>query len=350
MNDVEFANLHLVHLLWGVAALTLVGVYGIAQQRRALRRFADGRLLPHLAPPISWARGLLRLAVVALALTALVIALVDPRWGQVERTVLRRNVDVLVLLDVSRSMLAQDIAPSRLERAKLALRDDLIPALGGDRIGLIAFAGLPSLACPLTSDYGFFRLALDDVSPLSSPQGGTLIGDAIRRAGEAFDTPLDAHKLVILITDGEDHESFPVQAARKLWDEQRAPVVAVALGDPREGARIPLASDRGVEFLQHEGATVWSKADFGSLRTLVDASPLGVFVPAGTQNFDLGEIYERMVAKLEIDAQAESQQVERPSRFYPFVVIAFVLLVADSVWPPLRRRQVANSLAMSEAA
>ncbi len=155
----------------------LIGVYGIWQRQRALRRFAAPGLLPRLAPPLGWGRRLLRLGLIVACLVALVAAIINPRWGEQEQQVVRRNVDVLVLLDVSRSMLARDIAPNRLERALLSIRDDLLPALGGDRIGLITFAGVPTLACPLTNDYGFFRLALSDVSTESSPRGGTLIGE-----------------------------------------------------------------------------------------------------------------------------------------------------------------------------
>ncbi|MEW6253384.1 MAG: VWA domain-containing protein, partial [Planctomycetota bacterium] len=242
MSSLTFDQLRWLHLLWVVVGLALVGICGIWGRRRALRTFADAHLLPHLAPPDGWARPLVRLGLIVVALTALVAALIGPRWGAQQQVLLRRNIDVFVLLDVSRSMLAHDLAPSRLERAKLAIRDDLLPALGGDRIGLIAFAGVPALVCPLTTDYGFFRLALADVDPRSAGRGGTLIGDALRKAGTLFaEDKLDSHKVVLLITDGEDHESFPVEAAAQLWRDQKIPIIALALGDPEQGARVPLA-------------------------------------------------------------------------------------------------------------
>ena len=109
-------------------------------------------------------------AVTAVVLVLLTAAIIHPRWGEAEQQVASRGVDVMVCLDVSRSMLARDIAPNRLERAKVALRDDLLPTLAGDRVGLIAFAGVPRLKCPLTNDYGFFRLALDDIDTSSAPR------------------------------------------------------------------------------------------------------------------------------------------------------------------------------------
>ena len=262
---------------------------------------------------------------------------------------MRRNIDVIVLLDVSRSMLARDIAPNRLDRAKLSIRDDLLPALGGDRIGLITFAGAATLACPLTNDYGFFRLALDDVNTESAPRGGTLIGDALRKAVRCFPDKLGTHKVILLITDGEDHESFPIEAAGAIWKDHGIPVVAVAIGDEREGARVPVKTSRGETYLEHEGEVVWSKANFDDLRMVAQAGGGSVFaqvgrqnfVPVGTKNFDLGEVYRDVVLPA-IDAQErlESETIPLPPRAHVFAAVAFVLLLIDSMLrdAPLRRR------------
>jgi len=331
VSELTFDNLLYVHLLWVVLVIAAVAVYGAWQRWRALRTFAAARLLTHLAPPIGWGRAATRLALIVLCLVALVAAIIGPRWGEREQTVVSRGIDVMVLLDVSRSMLARDIAPNRLERAKVSIRDDLIPALGGDRIGLITFAGVASLKCPLTSDYGFFRLALEDVSTQSSPRGGTLIGDAIRKAGESFDDKLDTHKVVILITDGEDHESYPLEAAKGLWQDHEVPIVAVALGDEREGARIPVATARGEEYLEYKGEVVWTKANFDDLRRIAEVSDLNAFVPVGTRNFDLGAIYrEKIVPAIDAKERAEREIVPLPSRYHVFAVTALTLLLIES--------------------
>ena len=338
MSNLEFDERWLM-LLWLVPALAAIGAHGIWQRRRALRLFASSALLPKLAPPVGWGRPLLRLGLVLLCLLALVAAIVDPRWGEREQRIVRRNIDLMVLLDVSKSMLARDIAPNRLERAKLSLRDDLLPVLAGDRIGLIAFAGLAALKCPLTNDYGFFRLALDDTSTQSVARGGTLIGDAIRRAVECFPDKLNTHKVILLITDGEDHESFPVAAASAVWEDRRIPIVSVALGDEREGARIPVESERGQRYLQYQGQTVWSRADFEDLRQIAAASDLGAFIPVGTRNFDLGAIYRDVVVpRLEQQERVESETVPLPSRYHGFALAALVLLVIDSVLGDVPRR------------
>ena len=330
MSNLTFDNLQYLNLLWAVMAVAAIGVLGVWLRRRALARFATTNLLNRLTAQRGWARPVFRLALIAGALAALVGALIGPRWGEATQNLVRRNIDVMLLLDVSRSMLARDIAPNRLERAKLAIRDDLLPALGGDRIGLITFAGVPSLACPLTTDYGFFRLALEDVSIQSSPRGGTLIGDAIRKAGELFQREIDTHKIIILITDGEDQESFPVQAAAGVWKDQQIPVIALALGDPRQGARIPVPGDRGDTFLKYGNEDVWSKADFATLEQVAGASNQGVFVAVGTSNFDLGEIYRRVAKAVHAEEETQRQAVRQPSRYHPFAVLALVLVLLDS--------------------
>jgi Ca-activated chloride channel family protein len=331
VQALEFDDLRWLNLLWVVLLVTAAGLYGLWQRRRALRMFAAPHLLGRLTTPVGWTRPLVRLALVALCLTALVTAIIHPRWGEKQERLYRRGIDVMVLLDVSRSMLARDIAPNRLERAKVSIRDDLLPALGGDRIGLITFAGVPSLKCPLTHDYGFFRLALDDVSTTSSPRGGTLIGDAIRKAAKAFHDSLDTHKVVVLITDGEDHESYPLEAAQNLWNDLKVPIVAVALGDEREGARIPVRTEQGEEYLRYNSQVIWSRANFDDLRRIAAVSDLDAFVPVGTRNFDLGEIYRKsIVPAIEYQERIEVERVPLPSRYHLFASIALALLLIES--------------------
>ncbi len=331
MSNVTFDNLQLLNLLWALLGVAAVGVYGIWRRRRALRLFADAHLLERLTVPGGRLRPLVRLSMIVAGLVCLVAALIGPRWGEATQMLLRRNIDVMILLDVSRSMLARDIAPSRLERAKLAIRDDLLPALGGDRVGLIAFAGVPALVCPLTSDYGFFRLALVDVGTMSTARGGTLIGDAIRKAGAIFEeSKLESHKLILLITDGEDHESYPVEAAASVWEDQRIPIIALALGDPEQGARIPVPGERGEQFLEFRGEAVRSRADFATLEQVARASEQGAFVAVGTSNFDLGDIFRRVAQAVRSAEEQERRTVRQPSQYHPFALAALLLVLWES--------------------
>lgn len=318
--------------MWLVLAVAALLVIAMVRRHRALRRFADAPLLTSIAPPPQTALRITKLILRTLALGMLVVALLGPRGGETTVKVFKRNIDVMVCLDVSRSMLARDIAPNRLERAKVSIVDDLIPALAGDRIGVIAFAGVPRLVCPLTDDYGFLRLVLEDVDTRSAPRGGSLIGDAIRKAADYFPTTLDTHKVILLITDGEDHESFPVEAAQAAWEDKKIPVVAIAIGDEREGARIPLPADNGESYLEYEGQTVWSKANFDDLRKVAAASDLNAFVPVGTKNFDLGKIYnEQVVPAIRYRERADSEQVKQPPQFHWFAGAALLLVLIEAV-------------------
>lgn len=331
-------------LLWAVAAGALLILYAAWRRRTALRAFASLNTLQRLAPGVSLWRVMVKAALWCGALSALTIALAGPRWGEREQQVFRRGIDVLVLLDVSKSMLARDIAPNRLERAKISLRDDLLPELGGDRIGLITFAGVPVLKCPLTNDYGFFRLVLDEVNTDSVPRGGSLIGDAIRAVKSSFRDNLDTHRVVLLITDGDDHLSYPIEAARELWEKEKIPVIAVALGDESEGARVPVKADRGETYLQYQGETVVSKADFNTLRSVVEASdPSGRgFIAVGTKNFDLGQVYRSRIAPFfKQKERMETEKVERPWQGHWFAIASLTLLAAETLLrdttPPPRR-------------
>lgn len=347
MNEVNFDHLNFVHLVWPALLVGAAMLYGVWQRRRGLRRFASVGLISRLAPLPDWTGGLSRACVFTFALALLAIAIMMPRWGESEEQIIRRNIDVMVLLDVSRSMLAEDIAPNRLERAVLAIREDLLPALGGDRIGLMAFAGVARLACPLTTDYGFFRLALDDVSTQSAPRGGSLIGDAIRASIAHFDSPIDTHKLIVLITDGEDHESFPVEAAGSVWNDEEIAVLALALGDEREGTRIPIQDQRGTSYIEHEGQTVWTKANFDDLRAISRISPSHSFVPVGTRNFDLGQLYSRVVQTFDSEEEIANERVPKPARFHYFALAALALLLLNAFWPPNQTRP--DTLRLSQA-
>ncbi len=327
MSAVHFDDLRYLHLLWVVLLVGLAGGWAIWQRRQALRRFASSGLLAKIAPRPTWTRPIARLALMVTCLVALVAAILHPRWGEAEERFTTRAIDVLVLLDVSRSMLATDLIPNRLERARLSIRDDLLPALGGDRIGLITFAGTPTLSCPLTNDYGFFRLALEDVTTRSAARGGTLIGDAIRLAQLSFDDAVDTSRLVVLITDGEDQKSFPVEAAKALWEDRQVPVVTLALGDEREGARIPTADG---DYQRYDGRIVWTRANFDDLRRVAAASGLNAFLGVGTRDFDLGEIYRQIVNSLEFQQRTEVEKTQQPSRYHPFAVIALLALLIDS--------------------
>ena len=335
VSDFRFGDVVMLHGLWLLPVLAALMLYASRRRRRALLRFVEAGLLARsggnaLADP---ARRVLKAALLLAALGCLIVALARPAWDQVQEEVVQRGRDVVFLLDVSRSMLAQDLPPNRLERAKLAIRDT-VDQLQGDRVALAVFAGSTLVKCPLTLDYGFFRMALADVSPYSVSRGGTLIGDGIRKViSDVFDQQRSNYRDIVLITDGEDHESFPVEAAAQAG-QQGVRLIAIGLGDERVGQRIPVVRDPAgaaaqKTFLQHQGQEVWSRLDAATLREMADATPGGVYLNVATGAVDLGEVYLRLIASAE-GQEVGSQVLERvEEKFQIFLVVCVLLLFLD---------------------
>ena len=286
----------LLFALWIVPLTGAVVVYSHRKRAATARRFADPAMVERLMPSFRTSRSWVKSIIVMVALCCLIAAAARPRFGVFFEEVSTRGVDLFVLLDVSRSMLAEDVAPNRLERAKRDIQD-LLERLQGDRVGLIVFAGAPVVQVPLTTDHGFFRMVLEDVDPDSAPRGGSLIGDAIRKALADMEERRDRDQAIVLITDGEDHESFPEEAAREAA-RRDVRMITVGLGDQGEGARIPQRGEDGSQiFLQHQGREVWSKMDERLLKEIALITK-GAYIPAQTRAYDLGRIYDDHLVNL----------------------------------------------------
>lgn len=337
MNEIRFQALEMFHLLWLLPALAGLFLLAARGRRRALEVFVEAGLLNRIAMADSPARRAGKAAAILAAVLFAVIGLTRPGWNPTPKTIERRGRDLVFVLDVSKSMLAEDLAPNRLERAKLAI-NDCIDRLEGDRVGLVAFAGTAAVKCPLTLDYGFFRMMLDGISTDSISRGGTLIGDAIRKTlDEVFDDQEKAYKDILLITDGEDHESFPVEAA-KAAGERGVRILAVGIGDENEGSRIPVTDESGTRtFLKYQGREVWSRLDADTLRQMVNATPGGKYLHVAVGTIDLGAVYLDLVAVAEKKA-LESRTVKRyEEKFQVFLAVAFVLLGVETVVRERRR-------------
>jgi len=331
-------NVEMLLLLWALPALLGVYLYAAYRRRRALELFAEADLLKHINVNVSPARRRWKAALILAAFTLIVLALTRPGWNPQPKTLHRRGRDVVFLLDVSRSMLAEDLKPNRLEHAKLAIRD-CIERLEGDRVGLVAFAGSAAVKCPLTLDYGFFRMMLDDISPDSIGRGGTMIGDAIRKAAdEVFDDQEKKYKDLILITDGEDHDSFPVEAATEAG-KRGMRLIAIGLGDEGQGKRIPITDEDGYQtFLKYKGQEVWTKLDADALRKMVNATPGGKYFNVAVGTIDLGDVYQKVVAEAE-KRELEAKTVKRcEEKFQIFIAVAFGLLCVEAAVGERKRR------------
>lgn len=346
--DFSLGQVGYLHLLWVIPALAGVYWYGLARKRKALERFATANLLGQLTPRVSWARQKVRAGLLLAAMVLLVVALSAPRWGERSVEVYRRGVDIMVVLDVSRSMLADDCRPNRLERARQYIRD-LLTLLPGDRVGLVCFAGKPTLTCPLTPNYGWFRMALDEVDAETAPRGGSNLAEAIRMAANKLGERAGNHKAILLISDGEDQDSDPQFAARYALDDHGVRTFAIGLGDGTIGRRIPIGSGRGQAYVTDaDGKEHVSKLNAALLESIAGTGGDGFSVPAGTADVDMVEFYDRMVARLAPEEYAAQQEQRYVERYQWFAAAALVLLLIQT-WMTERRAVPAHAAARMAA-
>jgi Ca-activated chloride channel family protein len=229
-------------------------------------------------------------------------------------------------------MLCRDMKPNRLEMAKSAV-EDLIRRLEGDRVALVAFSGAPQLLCPLTTDYGFFLTLLRELDTDTIQHGGTLIGDAVLFAAEkVFPETGRAYRDMIIITDGEDHGSFPEKAAEIAFNKKRIRMHIFGLGDDMHGAKVPVYDEDGTftEYLKHDGSFVYSKLDEESRMVLerMAAATKGSFLYAGTASFDMGRLYRERILTAARRETSSDVTVEYREGYQVFVLAALVLMLA----------------------
>ena len=337
----DWAQPHAIHLAWAVAAI--VGLLFFLERRadRQLSGFLSSIMQRRLAAAPTPAQRATRLVAIGLCLGFAVIALMRPQSRRSTEAISGRQVsgDVLIVLDVSKSMLAEDAAPNRLARAKAEI-SAMVDKLRGHRVGLIAFAGKAAILSPLTPDYSFFRMMLRGASPTSVSRGGTAIGEALRLAVEAFDgETANSARLVLLITDGEDHDSYPREAAKAAKDAGIR-VVTVGLGS-EEGAPILITDPRtGVKkaVADKSGQPVTSRVDGALLREIALTTD-GAYVPAGTAALDLDSIIDEHIVPLLRDAAPTAARVVA-RELYPWPVLFSLLFLVVSivVVAPVRRR------------
>lgn len=328
----HFSNPEMLWLLWLILPLVLLLRIAAARKTAALHRFADPELLEGLRPPASSGRMALRRILLFGGLTGIVFALAGPRWGFQWEDVERRGVDLVVALDLSRSMLAEDAKPDRLTAAKREIRD-LMDLLGGDRVGLVAFAGTAFIQCPLTLDYRAFELFLDEMDPDWVPVGGTDLAGAVRTSMEAFPKNERSGRAVLLITDGEDH-SGKLQLAAEDARKAGVHVFVVGMGDP-QGAPIP--DGRG-GFIKEGGKVVLSRLDEAALKELTLTTE-GTYVRSVAGDLDLRRIYlEDIKGTLQARALSASRQRRWEERFQWFLLPALLLLVLEGLTGPPRQK------------
>ena len=329
-NDVTMTWAHPERWTWGWLAPALIAfwVWAFRHRARGLARFAAPELLPVLTGAVHHRRRIAKAVLVTLGLGSLWLALVGPQWGFRWEALRRRGVDLVIGLDVSKSMLAEDVKPNRLERAKLAIRE-LLPELRGDRIGLIAFAGTSFAQCPLTVDYGAFALTLEEVTADTIPRGGTALGEAIRSGLTLLQSSAESSRALVLITDGEDHTGEAMRAAEEAA-KRGVRIFCVGIGTA-EGELIPVTDAQGQHgFLKdREGRTVKSRLDEALLQRIALATG-GSYVHATPTAFGLDLLYHECIVVLKPQETGSFRHKRYEQRFQWVLAAAFMLLVIEA--------------------
>jgi len=305
-------------------------------RQRLMTQFIQARLLPALTVGISPTRQKIRLSCLIASVAFLILALARPQLGFDWEEVKQRGLDVIVAIDTSKSMLAEDIAPNRLKRAKLAALD-LMQQAKSDRLALIAFAGGAFLQCPLTIDDSAFRQSVDSLDVNVIPQGGTAIAEAIDTAIASFREG-DNHKALVLFTDGEDQDSGAVQAAKRAA-ESGIHIYTIGIGSTEgELLRITDAKGRTDYIRDEQGNVVKSHLNESLLREIAGATPGGFYLPLrGAKTMEM--LYEKGLGTLPKSETSEKLVRRYHERYHWPLAAAMVLLVVEMLFPERKRER-----------
>lgn len=313
--------------LFSVAALWLLYRFANQKSWNSLAQFASAHLLAQLTANVSLSKRRIKQILTIVGIALCFLSLARPQWGFRWEETKRKGVDLLFAVDTSKSMLAQDVNPHRLARAKLAVLD-LLEKLPGDRVGLIAFSGSAFLQCPLTLDYDAFRRSVEALDPTIIPKGGTDISAAIKEAETAFRLGSPTHKILILITDGEDLQAGGITSAQKAA-ENEVKIFTVGVGTS-SGELIPVINAAGgTEFLKDDkGTVVKSRLDESTLRHIAEVTG-GLYQPLGQKGEGLEWIYQHGLASLP-KQELSSRMARIPlERFQWPLGIAIALLIIE---------------------
>lgn len=328
----KFIFPEMLMLIWLAPLLGLVFLYGMRKRRRILNRYASAKGLRVITPDVNPMRRRVKAGLVLAAVVFIVLAMAGPQYGYHWREIERRGIDIVIALDCSRSMLAADIEPTRLDRAKREVID-LLGMLQGDRVGLTAFAGVAFLQCPLTLDYTIFNLFLNSLTPDSFPVGGTHLADAVRVSHEAFKSEDNSEKAIILITDGESTEGDVVKAAQ-LAAKDHIKIFCIGVG--RAGGA-PIPDKQGGLKKDASGEIIMTKLDETTLQKIAAVTG-GAYVRSVTGDMDLDTIYKDEIrGKMEARKLTSGRQKIGEDRFQWFLIGAIVLFLIEMFLPTARK-------------
>ncbi|KAF5076099.1 von Willebrand factor type A domain protein [anaerobic digester metagenome] len=325
----RFSNPEYLYFLLAIPVVIAIYFGMYYSRKKALLRFGSIDLVKQLMPESSPQRGWIKFVVFLLALLFVIVGIAGPQFGSKLTEVKRKGIELIIALDVSNSMMAEDIKPNRLERAKLAI-SQLVDRLSSDRIGLIVFAGDAYVQLPVTGDYVSAKMFLSSINPGIVPKQGTAIGSAINLAVSSFSPQPETKKVIIVISDGENHEDDPISAAAKAA-EQGVIVHTIGIGSP-QGAPIPVTGSGNQQALwkDEKGGVVVTRLDEETL-SKVAVSGNGKYVRASNVQIGLLPLFDD-ISKMEKVDLKEKVYSEFDDQFqYPFAIALLLLLIEFSI-------------------
>ncbi len=313
-------------LLLVIPVIVLLFLIFIFWQNRTRKKFASSNLLKHLAPNRSRSKPIIKLILVLLAMASLVVALVNPKMGTKLKTVKREGVDIVFAIDVSKSMDAEDIAPSRIDKSK-QLVSQILSNLGSDRVGIIAYAGGAYPQLPITTDYSAARMFLQALNTDMISSQGTAIGDAIELATTYYDDEQQTNRVLFILSDGEDHEGN-VEEITEQASEMGIRIFTIGVGTEK-GGPIPIKRNGVIQNYKkdNQGETVITKLNPETLQEIANAAQ-GSYIQGNVTSDVVDKVIEELqnIEKTEFEAK---QFADFKSHFQLFLGIALALLFLD---------------------
>jgi Ca-activated chloride channel homolog len=328
MEMFRFGNPQYLYVLVIIPVLIFLFIFYRNQRRKAIREFGNPEILAPLMPNASNSRPILKFAILMLALAFLITGIARPQFGAKLQKIKRKGIELIIALDVSNSMLAEDIQPNRLEKAKRAIAR-LTERLSNDKIGIIVFAGKAYTQIPITTDYTSAKMFLNSISTEIVPTQGTAIGSAIELATHSFTPNTECSKAIIVITDGENHEDDAIEMA-KLAKESDIIVHTIGMGLP-QGGPIPINNSYGQKDFKRDqkGEVIVTKLDENMLQQIAAAGG-GEYVRANNTEAGINNIFDE-INKMEKSELESRVYTDYNDQFFYFIAVAFALLLIEFV-------------------
>ena len=338
---IHFANPLYLYALLVIPVLTLVFIFTQISKKKSLERFGDKEVISGLMPLVSKRRGVIKFSILSFVLALIILSIARPQFGSKLREVTTEGVEIIIALDVSNSMLAEDIKPNRLEAAKRSI-SKMLENLDNDKIGLIVFAGGAYTQVPVTTDYTATKMLLSTLSTNIVQEQGTSIGEAIELAMKLYNPDNEQNKALIIITDGENHEDNPVEIAREA-KEKGIIVYTIGLGDTK-GTPIPLAGSSDYR-KDRQGSVIMTKLNESMLIEIANAAN-GKYIRANNMRIGLNALYDEIekLDKMEMESVVydEYEDVFQYLVFIAILLLLFEYLILNKKNKQLEKFKVFN--------